>query len=226
MNRFKDPLFVEEEIPLSDAIARQQGVKTVSGFTSTIVNEVPTPIGFKSYLLTYDKLGNKTLHKKFNSDGKPTHEWIYDGNGKLAQEIAYEGSGKADWRFDIIYGNGGWKEKRMYSAPDNLQYTIVADRDASGKLLRANYSDPTGKTIRLDLYVYDSRGLLERVDMGHMGDRLYEYDSHQRLMRKIVNLPGASAYGEIYEFEYDDRDLLTRIVRLHFSVTALDFTFF
>ncbi|MFZ0772824.1 MAG: hypothetical protein WCA49_10340 [Candidatus Sulfotelmatobacter sp.] len=226
MNRLQDPLFVEEEVPIPDQAAHRCGVKSVTGFTSAIVNEVASPNRFKSCLLTYDKQGNKTLHQQFDRDGKLIHEWFYDGEGKLVQEIAYEGSGKVDWRFDVAYDNRGWKEKRMYSAPDRLHYTIVADRDAGGTLWRATYSNPTGETIRSDSYLYDSRGLLERVDMGHMGERLYEYDSHERLQRKTVNLPGASAYGEVYEFEYDDRDLLTHITRLHFSATLLDFTFF
>jgi len=113
----------------------------------------------------------------------------------------------------------------MYYGPGILNYRIVAERDANGRLSRATYYDATGAIKRSDSYVYDHLGRLVCIDMGNMGQSVYEYEN-QNLVRRSRNLPGASAYGDVAEFAYDYRGLLTSMDHLHFSVTSLSYTFF
>jgi len=57
-----------------------------------------------------------------------------------------------------------------------------------------------------------------------MGECIYEYDRRQDLTRRSNNLPVMSAYGDLHECRYDDRDLLIRMDHLHFRVTTFAFT--
>jgi hypothetical protein len=82
------------------------------------------------------------------------------------------------------------------------------------------------KSSETDRYQYDYSGRLVRVDMGHLGQRLYEYDEEQVLTRRTIERPGGSALGEAYEFTHDKRGLFTRIDHLHASAMRLDATFF
>jgi hypothetical protein len=124
----------------------------------------------------------------------------------------------------VTYGGGVWTEKRMYSPPGLLHYRIVAERGEHGRLLRAMYEGATGEPLRTDSYEYGADGLLRRVDMGPMGERTYGYDERANLTLKRVNLPGASAHGEVYEFVYGTRGLLNRMTRRHVVVVMFEYT--
>ncbi len=219
-----DPLFVEEEVPIRDDIARQGGVQSMSGHTVSVVAGPPSASGFRSYYLEYDATGNRIRHEKFDCDGKLVRRWRYDVQGRLSQEITYDAKGDIQYRLDVVRDRQGWTEKQMYSPLDRLQYRIAADRDVSGRLLRVAYHNPAGQIIRSDSYEYDSLGLLVRVAAAAMGEYIYEYDQRQNLKRKFRNLPGMSVYGDVHEFEYDDRNLIIRMDHLHFSVTTFAFT--
>ena len=220
-----DPLFVEEEIPICDQAAGQCAVELVTGNTIRVVGDVPSEEGFRSYLLEYDRNGNRTRQEKFDRAGRLIWECVYDGEGRLRKETSYKAPGEVEYQLDIIYGGDRWKEKLMYSGPGRLHYRIAAERDAGGRLLRAIYYDGTGVIKRSDSYVYDHLGRLVRVDMGNMAQCVYEYEN-QNLIRRSRDLPGASVYGDVAEFEPDYRGLLTRMDHLHFSVTSLSYTFF
>jgi len=221
----EDPLFVEEEIPICDWAAGRCAVKSVMGNTVRVAGDVPSEEGFRSYLLEYDRNGSRTRQEKFGPAGTLIWGCVYDGEGRLRKEISYKAPGEVDYQFDIVYGGDRWKEKLMYSGPGRFHHRIAAERDADGRLLRALYYDGTGVIKRSDFYVYDHLGQLVRTDMGNMGQYMYEYEN-QNLIRRSRNLPGASVYGDVAEFEHDYRGLLTRMDHLHFSVTSLSYTFF
>jgi hypothetical protein len=224
MDASNDPLFVEEEVPVRDDIAHRAGVRSMTGHTTLVVAGSPSASSFRSHYLEYDGAGTRIRHEKFNHDGMLVRRWLYDAEGRLSQEITYDQKGDVDYWFDVVRDGEDWTEQRMYSPPDHLQYRIAADRDANGRLSRATHYDPAGQVIRLDSYAYDSLGLLVRVAMGHMGERIYEYDEHQNLKRKSIIMPGMSVYGDVHEFGYDNRGLLIRMDHLHFSATTFEFT--
>jgi hypothetical protein len=224
MTASHDPAFVEEEVPIRDDIARRAGARSMTGHTTPIVAGSPSASSFKTHHLEYDGAGARICHEKFDCDGRLVRRWLYDAEGRLSQEITYDAKGDIEYWFDVARDGHKWTEKRMYSPQDRLLYRIAADRDASGRLLHATYYDPVGQSIRSDSYSYDSLGLLVRVALGHMGECIYEYDQRQNLARRSNNLPGMSAYGDVHEFGYDDRDLLIRMDHLHFSVTTFAFT--
>lgn len=221
----QDPLFVEEEIPICDQAAGRCAVESVTGNTIRVVGDAPSEESFRSYLLEYDRDGNRTRQEKFDRPGRLIWRCAYDDEGRLRKETFYKAPGEVDYQFDIVYDDDRWKEKRMYSGPGRLHYRIAAERDANGKLLRAIYYDETGVIKRSDSYVYDHLGQLVHVDMGNTGQCVYEYEN-QNLIRRSRNLPGASVYGDFAEFEHDYRGLLTRMDHLHFSVTSLSYTFY
>jgi YD repeat-containing protein len=219
----EDPLYVEDDVPIRDAVARRAGVETITGSTYPIGAGVPSNDGFKSFLLRYTPEGKRTVHERYDEAGKVIRARSYDDGGKLLEDVAYDRLGNVDYRFDIAYDGRGWTERRMSSPPGRLHYRIVADRDAAGRLVRATFYDPNGETLRSDAYEYDARGRLARVDAGHLGGRAYEYGEDGNLAGKRIDAPGASAFGEAYEFEYDGRGLLTRMSRLHFDDTRFSF---
>jgi hypothetical protein len=221
----QDPLFVEEEIPIRDQTARRCSVESVTGNTVRIVGEVSSEEGFSNYLLTYDRNAHRVRQEKSDRAGGVIWRCAYDDEGRLREEIFYKAPGEVDYQFDIVYDGGLWKERLMYSGPTRLHYRIVAERDANGMLLRAIYYDRAGVIKRYDSYVYDHLGQLTHVDMGNLGQCAYEYEN-QNLIRRSRNLPGASVYGDVTEFAYDERGLLTRMDHLHFSVTSLSYAFF
>jgi hypothetical protein len=225
VDRPADPLFVEEEIPICDQVAGQCAVESVTADTIPVVGDVPSPRGFRSSRLEFDRNGNRTRQEKFDRAGTLIGAGEYDGAGRLCKETSYAAPGEVDYHFDIVYSGDRWTEKLMYYGPEILNYRIVAERDANGRLSRATYYDATGEIKRSDSYVYDHLGRLVRIDMGNMGQSVYEYEN-QNLVRRSRNLPGASAYGDVAEFAYDYRGLLTRMDQLHFSVTSLSYTFF
>jgi YD repeat-containing protein len=150
--------------------------------------------------------------------------WLYNPEGTLIQEITLNASGGVEYRFDIVNNSSSWTEKRMYLPPDILQYRIIADRDANSRLVRAIYLNSKGDQLRVDVYHYDKSGMLTRVDMANMGESLYEYDHNRDLRRKTINMPGASAHGDIHEFTYDERRLLIRDDYLKRSTTTFQYT--
>jgi RHS Repeat len=218
-----DPTFVEEEVPIRDDIARQAGVQSMTGHTTQAAAASPAS-GFRSYYVEYNDVGTRIRHEKFDRNGVMVRRWLYDAQGKLSQEIACDAKGGIEYWFDVTCDDKGWREKRMYYPPGQLHYRIAADRDANGRLLRATYYDPAGESIRSDSYSYDNLGLLVRVATGQTGECVYDYDQRQNLKRKSNNLPGMSAYGDVYELKYDDRNLMVQVDHLNFSVTTFTFT--
>jgi hypothetical protein len=219
-----DPLYVEEEVPIRDEIAHLAGIRSITCHTTAIVTGSLPAHSYASYYLEYDERGTRIRHEKFNCDKKLVRRWLYDVRGNLSQEITYDSRGDIDYWFEVMGNGQGWTEKRMYSRPNHLQYRIAAERNGSGRLRRTTYYDSNAQAMRADSYSYDSMGLLVRVEVGGMGECLYEYDQRQNLKRKSKILPGMSEYGEVYEFTYDDRDLVVRMEHLHFSVTTFVFT--
>lgn len=227
MKMVEDPLFVQEEVPIRNELAIKFKIETITGQSFEIKNGVQSPTGFTSHLLAYDRSGNRIRQQKYNREGKTVHDWMYDPKGRLLQEIAYDASGRINYRFELVYDHADeWKEKQMYLSSGELGYRVVSNRDADGRIITGTYYDPAGKNIRTDSYIYDGRGRLAKMSMGHMGEWIYEYYEDDSLKRKTGHLPGASVFGEDFEFEYDDRGLLIRTNHLYFSVTVFEYTFF
>jgi hypothetical protein len=114
----------------------------------------------------------------------------------------------------------------MYAASGELMHSIVADRDATGRLLTATYLQAGGgaDAIRLDTYRYDNHGRLVEVDMSPLGDCVFEYGAtHGLLTTRSRNLPGASAFGDVLELEYDTRELPVRLTHENQSLTVLEY---
>jgi hypothetical protein len=105
-----------------------------------------------------------------------------------------------------------------------LHYRIVPKRDTEERLLAGFYYDSTGREIRVDYYFYDECGRLIRISMGQIGEWIFEYYGDSSLKRKIGNLSGGNAFGEIFQFQYDDRRLLLRMNHLHHDITVFEYT--
>jgi len=219
----RDPLIGEEEVPIQDQVAHRAGVKSVSGQSFPIVGDVLSPTSFKSYVLEYDKHGRRVRQETFDAAGRIVRQWSYDRRGRPVEEITYGPSGQVENRFEVTYDGGVWIEKRMYSPPGTLHYRVVAERGEHGRLLQARYEGAAGEPLRTDGYEYGADGLLRRVDMGQMGERAYEYDARNSLTLKRVSMPGASAHGEVYDFTYDARGLLTRMTRRYVVVVMFEY---
>lgn len=226
MKNNENPLFVQEEIPIRNELVCKFKIKSITGESFEIKNDMQSPSGFKSYLLIYDYSGYRIRQQKYTLEGKTTYEWIYDPRGRPYQEIAYESSGKINYKFEFIYDDENWSEKRMYLSSNELNYRVVPNRDAHGRIITENYYDSPGQRIRTDSYIYDDLGRLVKVNMGHMGEWIYEYDGKNNLIKKIGNLPSVSAFGENFEFQYDDRGLLKQMIHFQYSVTVFEYTFF
>lgn len=223
----RDPLFTEEEIPIRNERVRTLKIRAVTGCSFENEEDLRLQSGFRSHLLAFDRSGNRTQQQKYNHEGLKIQEWIYDSGGKLMREVTYDAAGRISNRLEYVYDQKGyWKDKLMYLADDTLNYSIAANRDRDGRILESTFYDSSGKQIRLDSYIYDDNGRLVKLSMGHMGEWIYEYDQYFYLKRKIGNLPSASAFGENYEFEYNDRGLLIRMNHLHYSITIFEYTFF
>jgi len=226
MTAIEDPLFVEAEMPIRSALIRKFKIESVAGKSIEIKSGAGGPDGWKCDLLLCDRSGNRKRQEKYNRDGTMIYEWIYDEKGRPLREMAYE-SGKMNYRIEMIRNHADdWKEKRVYLSGNNLHYRIVAKRDASGRLMEGAYYDSSEQKIRTDSYVYDERDRLVMMSMGHMGEWIYEYDENENLKRKTGHLPGASAFGDTFEFQYDGRGLLVQRNHLHYSTTVFEYTFF
>ena len=221
------PLFVQEAIPIRDEMARRSKIESVTGHSFDIVNEVQSAQQFKSHALTYGSSGHRTLYQEYDHDGARILEKTYDSYGRPLREIAYETSGRVSTRFEYVYDRGeAWVEQRVYLIGDALHYRIVSNRDAQGRIVGAVYLEPSGQTIRTDAYLYDEKSRLIMINMGHMGEWIFEYNGAGNLAKKNGQLPSASAFGANFEYEYDDRGLLTRMNHLHYRVTTFEYTFF
>lgn len=226
MADIEDPLFAQEEIPIRHSLIRKFEIESVTGQTFDIENGIRSSNAFKSYLLICGHSGNRSRQEKYNREGKLMYEWLYDEKGRLLREIAYEASGTINYRIESIYNHDDdWKEKRMYLSGNDIHYRIVANREAQGRLTEGIYYDSSDQRIRIDAYVYDDRGRLVRVSMGHMGEWIYEYDEDDNLKKKTGLLPSASAFGENFEFQYDGRGLLVQSNYLHYNITVFEYTF-
>ena len=223
----EDPLFAQEEIPIRDSLIRKFGVESVTGQTFEVNDGIRSPDGFRSYLLTCGRSGKRSRQEKYGRDGKMIHEWVYDEKGRPLREISYEASGKINYRIETLYDHDEyWKERRVYLSGDAVHYRIAANRDAKGRLGEGVYYDSSGRRIRTDTYVYDDRGRLVTVSMGHMGEWTYEYDEDDNLRKKTGLLPSASAFGENFEFQYDGQGLLAQTNHLNYSITVFEYAFF
>lgn len=209
-------LYVEDPVPIRDAISRRQHVKSITGLDGTAI----------TFRLSYNGKGQREQLELSGREGKLRERHEYDNAGRIIRRTMFNQSGLEQSWFEILYRNGNWQETRMYTAPGALTYTIATERDATGKLLKAVYNDPDGKVLRIDRYELDDSGLLKAVRSGVMGERLYEYDELGNLIRKSVHAPGASVYGEEYGFDYDDRSLLVRMRRLPAEEISFAYTFF
>ena len=162
-----DPLYVADEIPICDRVSLRERVETVVGRTFPIARGGQSPVGYRSYLLAYDASGRRVRQDQLDSSGRVLRRWLYD-EGKPLQELAYDRGGQLERRCELVYRTDElWQEKRMYAASGELMHSIVADRDATGRLLTATYLQAGGgaDAIRLDTYRYDNRGRLVEVDM-------------------------------------------------------------
>lgn len=216
----------QEEIPIRNELVRKFKIESVTGHSFEIKNGVQSTSRFKSHLLTFGRSGNRIRQQKYSREGKKILETIYDSKGRPLREIAYDPSGNISYRFEFVYKHDdNWIEQLMYLSGDELHYRIGFNRDAKGTIIEGTYYAPSGQRIRTDSYIYDNRGNLEKISMGHMGEWICEYDENDNLTRKTGDLPSASAFGESFEYQYDDRGLLIQTNHLYHSVTVFKYTF-
>lgn len=220
MSSSQDPLYVEDDVPICDEVARRYRAESVTGHAYPLTGDEVSTSGYKSYFLAYD-VGRRIVQECFNPDGNVVRRWVYD-DGNAKQELLYDRSGNLDSRFDIFYLGDYWNEKQMYDAQGTLKYRIVGDRSVDGRLSKATFYAASGELIRSDSYLYDSVGLLLRVNLGEIGKREFKYDQHHDLIRRSTSLPGASVYGDVDEFDYDNRGLVSRKTHLHGCATLFD----
>ena len=203
MENIEDPLFVQEEIPIRNELVLKLKIETIIGESCEIKNGIQLSDYFKSHWLAYDFYGNKTREQKYNRDGKVICDWIYGLKGKLKLEIKYDNSGKVSYRIHFVYDNTGyWKEKRIYLSSGEFHYRIVSNRDTFGKIITSTYYDSSGQIIRTDSYIYEGSDKLVKMNMGHMGEWIYEYDEKSNLKNKIGHLLAMSILGENFQYKY------------------------
>lgn len=226
MKIIDDPLFAQNEVPIRDKFVHKFKIKSVTGDSFEIENARKSPTGFRSNLLDYDRSGNRLVQQKYNREGQIIHEWGYDSNGRLEGDDTYEASGRISFRFEYLYDHdGNWNKKLMYLSGVEPHYIIIANRDVHGRILEGVYYDASDQRIRTDSYIYDDRDRLVGMSMGHMGEWVYEYNENDNLTRKTGDLPSASVFGESFEYQYDDQDLLIKTNHLYHSVTVFKYTF-
>ena len=104
MERPADPLFAEEEIPICDQVAGQCAVESVTADTIPVVGDVPSPQGFRSYRLEFDRNGNRTRQEKFDRAGTLIGAGEYDGAGRLSMPFrtACWGCSAAVWQPQVL----------------------------------------------------------------------------------------------------------------------------
>jgi YD repeat-containing protein len=202
---------VEDPVPIDDAITREHRVQSLTSVDA--------------FVLVYDRARRRILHQQFGRDKRLMRQWHYDQGGKLIKDVVYDESGNTEYWFDMLYKGEWWSEKAMYSAPAILSYRIVATRDLNGRLSTAIWYDPTGKILRTQHYSYDN-GLLVHIDMGEMGECVCNYDARGNLIRRSITGPGASERGDVTQFEYDERGLLTRMTPIPEGTMSFAYTFF
>lgn len=219
-SRRQDPLYVEDEVPIRDEVARRYRVESVTGHTYPMIGGRVSANGYKSHFLAYDG-GRRVVQECFNPDGNVVRRWVYD-DGNSKQEFLYDRFGNLDSRFDIFYLGDYWNEKQMYDAQGTLKYRIVGDRLIDDRLSKATFYAASGELIRSDFYLYDRVGLLLRVNIGQIGQRLFNYDQNDNVIKRSTSLPGASIFGDVDEFDYDNRGLVSRKTHLHDCATLFD----
>jgi hypothetical protein len=222
---FLDPLYVEDEFPVRDDTARSCRAQSVTGYTRSMLVNAPSVESYRSYLLIYGSGGVRELQERFSADGRVVDKWFYDNDGRVLEEVVYSESGDLDYRFEFAYEGRFWKEKRMLDALGTTKYRIVGDRTADGSLSEATFYGASGEAIRSDRYCYNSLGQLIRVDVGLAGRCEWEYDEAHNLAKRSKNLPGASVFGDIDEFEYDDRGLIRKKTHLNRDETFFTWAF-
>ncbi len=217
----------EEEIPIYQESIRKCNVKSITGYTKEIKNGIQAQDSFKSYVLKFDNKGNKMCEYKYSKEGKLIREKKYDCDGKIVKEINYEISSKINYEFKFLYDeNGNRTEKSMYLSGSKFYYKFKAKYDSDRKIIEDVCYDASNQIIRNDTYVYDDRSKLIKLIMGHLGEWVFEYDESGNLRKKSGNLLSGSAYGENFEYQFDDKGLLRIMKHLHYSVTIFDYSFY
>jgi YD repeat-containing protein len=221
-----DPLFVDEEIPLREAVVRDNRVRSITGRTFETRDGSREAEGFRSHLLQYNTSGKRVRQERYNRAGATVYEWIYDEQGKTIREIAYQDPGEINYQIESIYDHQDqWSEKRMLLPDGRLNWRIVPQRNTEGMLLKCVYYNSQDQILRSDVYIYDEQGRLMTLDMGDFGEWNYQYDEAGNLTRKTGNLASASILGETFEFHYDARSLLVQRDHLNYEVTVFDYGF-
>ena len=217
-----DPLYAEDDLPVRDSLAREHRVATITGYERALGAAQAARSEYRSELLAYDRGGRRLSYQRFDRVGEPVRRRVYEA-GELVAELAYDRSGEIDYRIDVLRERTGWSEKQLRSASGAVELRVIAERDDSGRLLRAVFLDPGGEQLRAERYAYDEHGRLARVDAGALGFRTYDYGPGGELVRRTVVAPGASGLGDVVELEHDARGLPVRSVRPHVSETNYAF---
>jgi hypothetical protein len=220
--RDDDPLYVEDDLPLRDSLARAHRVATVTGYERALGTGEAN--AFRSEVLVYDRAGRRVSHERLDAAGAPVRRRVYE-RGRLVAELAYDRRGEVNYRIEVRYRGGAWSEKKLCPTHGAAGLRVLAERDENGRLLHAIFSGASGERLRTERYEYDEDGRLVRVDCGALGARRYAYGPDGEPVRKTVDAPGQSGLGETYELEHDERGLLTLIVRPHLSETRFAFEY-
>ncbi|HEY5960113.1 MAG TPA: RHS repeat domain-containing protein [Polyangiaceae bacterium] len=231
MNHSQDPLIVLDPVPVSDEFACRWQIASIrvtssvglpleANTTELAATELArvdlaslsfSSVGHRVELVLFDPTGQMTSRQLHDNDGKPTH-------------IIYYNHGAGTNRLEFVYdSNRIWREQRMLHPDGTLNYSIVALRAPDGLLLASVYRGALAQQSRTDTCVYDAKGRLARLDMGNLGEWLFEYDDSGRLIGKTGSLVSMNALGERYQYHYDERGWLVRIDQI--DVRSLEFTY-
>jgi hypothetical protein len=221
----KQPLYVLDELPLDPAVIAANRVRSVTGIGRSARADRTAPVIFRRCHAEYDPAGRQTRLEISGDMAGLSRTGIFTPDGRLAKLSYQNPSGQEQYAFEFVYdASGVLTEKKMISGGE-IKYRVVAQEIQDGVLLRAVYLDEKGQPLGYDRYHYD-HGRLTRLDMGPMGEWIFEYNEQGQLARKTGALASHGPDMEIYAFSYSDKGLLLKMDRLDQDVVEMEYEFF
>ncbi len=150
------------------------------------------------------KLVRVRIYKYDDDSDKVSESLWFDGNGELTgiHRYKYNDKGLMIWRAE-------------YSPYNYMIYYIVSEHSDDNRLTLESWYNRAGKLLQRVRYYYDDRGEVVREDKINADDELegyhlLDYDENGNLIEKTWYTPDG-ARGARFRYEYDERQLLTKI---------------
>jgi YD repeat-containing protein len=216
-------LYVQEEFPVNRDTARQLKLKTITGYSIDLHGNTPDlsrDREYKNVEITFLAPGIVSGVDVYDRNGKLIQKGEYNQEGNIVRETSFEPDGRKKFQFRFTYDERGNRiEKAMFMADNSLRYKFVGQRNGAGRIIEDTCIDPDGQILRNDIYTYDDNGNLSRMDMGTIGEWVFEYDPQNKLVKKYAHLISQGPFGENYEFEYGENGQLTEMHYLNYKKT-------